>query len=300
MNFYAAVTMVYKSYHFLEKWVDYYGGQFGKSNLFIISHGGDSRHDEICAGCNLVRVPRKFEVDFDEMRWHFLSNFTSGLLSFYAKVLCVDCDEFVVVDPGVAPDLPSYFAKSALRARVVPTSPVGFQVVPSLEQLEQGGRVDWGRPLTEQFHRIYPDTQYAKPCIIARDVTFLPGGHGVKQSPLILDRNLVLLHIKYLDEKRVQEMAKDLSRDIRVAKRKTPQAKALSSLWQFGPMAESKFLHRVCSAEEKIVANPIRFAYMLTIDRLSRSKDETSSFLPIQPYGRVPLLSLPERFWGIL
>jgi len=36
-----AMTMVYKDYYFLQRWVDYYSRQFGREHLYILSHGGD-------------------------------------------------------------------------------------------------------------------------------------------------------------------------------------------------------------------------------------------------------------------
>ena len=32
-----AMTMVYQDYYFLQRWVDYYGRQFGREHLYILS-----------------------------------------------------------------------------------------------------------------------------------------------------------------------------------------------------------------------------------------------------------------------
>ena len=54
-----ALTMAYKDYYFLQRWVDYYGRQFGREHLYVLSHGGDPEHDRICEGANVIRLPRE-------------------------------------------------------------------------------------------------------------------------------------------------------------------------------------------------------------------------------------------------
>jgi hypothetical protein len=49
------MTMAYQDHFFLQRWVDYYGRQFGREHLYILSHGGDPEHRRIAEGCNVIR-----------------------------------------------------------------------------------------------------------------------------------------------------------------------------------------------------------------------------------------------------
>ena len=82
-----AMTMAYKDYYFLQRWVDYYGRQFGRQHLYILSHGGDPEHDRICEGANVIRVPRDPTLwRMDRRRWAFISKFSAmRLISITAR-----------------------------------------------------------------------------------------------------------------------------------------------------------------------------------------------------------------------
>ena len=108
----AAMTMVGGDHFFLERWVEYYGRQLGRQNLFVLSHGGDPEHKRIAAGCNVIYLPFDETRDcFNQRRWQMLSRVTSGFTNFYNWVLVGDVDEIVAVDPDVSDNLVEYLSR---------------------------------------------------------------------------------------------------------------------------------------------------------------------------------------------
>jgi len=195
----AAMTMVGGDHFFLRRWVDYYGRQLGRENLYILSHGGDPEHKRIAAGANIIYLP--FDPTrncFNQRRWQMLSLFTSGFTRFYNWVLCGDVDEIVVLDPAVGSSLPDYMASfGSDRSRPKVITPFAIEMVhnPTLEP----------EPITSdrnilEVRRIFRlNANYAKPCITRDTIGFVPGGHFATHPVLHLDPNLYLFHLRFID-----------------------------------------------------------------------------------------------------
>ena len=194
-----AMTMAYSDHIFLQRWVDYYGKQFGRQHLYILSHGGDPEHQRIGAGANVIAVPRDPAMfRLDRRRWSALSQFASGLLRYYNWFIVSDVDEIVIVDPDVAPDLATYLARYD-NPKTAPKSicPFGIELIhnPNVEP----------EPLSPDAtvlsrRRVFrANANYAKPCLIRKDTGFTVGGHANSHQPRYLDPHLYLLHLRFFD-----------------------------------------------------------------------------------------------------
>lgn len=193
-----AITMVYQDYFFLERWVDYYGRQFGREHLYILSHGGDPEHARIAAGANIIRLPRDETLHrLTRRRWSFKSSFASGMLRYYNWVFVGDVDEVVIVDPDVAADLVSYISAKPLRSSPASICPFGIELIHNPE-VEPEPIVP-GAPLLSRRRVFRANANYAKPCIIRRDALFTIGGHANNHQPRVLDPHLYLLHLRFVD-----------------------------------------------------------------------------------------------------
>jgi hypothetical protein len=95
----AAMTMVYQDYQALTRWVKHFGGLFGNENLYVISHGGDDKHDEIAEGCNMMQLPRNDMKRFDFVRSRKLANIRRRIEDAYDVVFQLDADELLFFDP---------------------------------------------------------------------------------------------------------------------------------------------------------------------------------------------------------
>jgi hypothetical protein len=193
-----AITMAYQDYFFLQRWVDYYGAQFGRQHLYILSHGGDAEHARIGAGCNVISVPRDPTLfRLERRRWSLLSQFASGMLRYYNWIFVGDVDEVVLVDPDAAPDLISYMRR--YEGAGVPKSlcPFGIELIHNPE-LETDPIVE-GAPILSRRRNFRANANYSKPCVIRRDVGFTIGGHANNHLPRVLDPHLYLLHLRFFD-----------------------------------------------------------------------------------------------------
>ena len=188
----AVLTMVKDDYFFLEKWVSYYGGMFGRDALYVFSHGGDPEVARIAEGCNVIAIPDHFDEAFDAKRWRLLNNMTNGLRNYYDFVICVDVDEFVVLDPKTGKSLPEFLA----RRRNVIITPIGVEVVHVRDQ--ETTPIDENGILASRRHCRY-SSYFSKPCIIGKPVDLARGGHYAKEPELKVFRNLYLFHMKYAD-----------------------------------------------------------------------------------------------------
>lgn len=187
----AALTMVKDDYFFLEKWIAYYGGLFGRDALYIISHGGDPEIDRIAYGCSIIRIPGGIDTGFDAKRWRMLSNYTNGLLNYYNFVICGDVDEFVIMDPKTNLNL----AQFLLKRKPSIITPIGLEVVHRLDKETE--TIADGILKTRHFCRY--SSYFSKPCIVGKAVKFARGGHYSTEPELKLFRNLYLFHMKYAD-----------------------------------------------------------------------------------------------------
>lgn len=187
----AVLTMVKDDYFFLAKWVEYYGGMFGRDALYVVSHGGDPQIDKIADGCNIIRIPGHFDKGFDSKRWRLLTGLTNGLRNYFDFVICCDVDEFIVLDPKSNMTLTEFLAR---RGKVIIT-PIGVEVV-HRRDIEDGD-IAGGILKNRRFCRY--SSYFSKPCIVGKAVEFSRGGHYAKETELKVFRNLYLFHMKYCD-----------------------------------------------------------------------------------------------------
>jgi hypothetical protein len=219
----AAITMVWNHPAYLAKWVDHYGGHFGRQNLYIVSHGPDTRHRATAEGCNYIEIPRAIGADLEAARFAMLSGFVRALLVPHRIVVMSDVDELLAIRPDAGKPLAEY-----LLAQMTPEgapdvlAPVGLELLP--ERLEEGQTppaIDWSRPLLQQMPRVLPRASYCKPCVIGAPVSFSSGGHGLRRAePFRLDPNLMGFHIKYADHAEMVRHFAALTAELEEARQK--------------------------------------------------------------------------------
>jgi hypothetical protein len=185
----AVVTMVYGD-AFLEKWIAHHAALFGRRNLIVISHGADPRHDMLCEGLSHITIPRAFDERFAAARMDMVNGIANGLLQAYRRVIFLDVDEVLALDPGIDCGLADYLR----RADDPVLAPLGIELVPPSRDFVP----DWSRAIAAQAPRAIFSQPYCKPCIRATEVMQRPGGHAVN-ARFRVDPNLLLLHLKYVD-----------------------------------------------------------------------------------------------------
>ncbi|MEO0391006.1 MAG: glycosyltransferase family 2 protein, partial [Pseudomonadota bacterium] len=165
----AVVTICRDDAFFLQRFVDYYGGLFGRRHLYVISHGDTDMVRQVAEGTNIFPVPAIKTSKFNMLHWRTKNGLLSALRQWYAHVIVVDVDEFIVVDPATGHNLKSWL-ETAKTGTVY--SPFGLEPV-HLRSKEPDPVSDHiiGPRMHAQvaFH-------YAKPCIISTRAHLSRGG----------------------------------------------------------------------------------------------------------------------------
>lgn len=205
----AALTMVRNDDFFLRKWVEYYGQELGKENLYIYYDGEDQTIGDFCQGTNAFIHPKiGWEVVAAEKgRLKFLSEkaaelFTKG----YDIVIGVDADEYIVVDPMLNIGLSEYLSSQEID---VSLSPLGLDFGQKLGEEEI---LSQEQTFLSQRHYAQIGTRYTKPSIIAQPCRWGSGFHRIKGHNFHIAKDLYLLHFGYADKKILEERLGDKER----------------------------------------------------------------------------------------
>ncbi len=192
-----AITMVRGSEFFLRKWVEWYGSQLGKENLWIFFDGLDQTPPGFTAGCNVTAVPRIEGTvsKSDRGRIALLSAKADELLDSYDFVLGTDVDEFIVPDPSLGVSLPEYLSGLNTEGRIC-FSPLGCDVV---QRIGDESELDRSRPVLSQRSFAMLSTRYTKASILCGRGAWGSGFHRVRGSNFHILKGLYLFHFGCVD-----------------------------------------------------------------------------------------------------
>lgn len=205
----AALTMVRNDDFYLRKWVEYYGRELGKNNLYIYFDGLDQSIAPFCEGTH-AELHEKIGsqvVEAEKGRLKFLSDKAAELLSSgYDLVIGVDADEFVVVDPKTGKSLAEYLSGCRIGTSL---SALGLDFG---QKLGEEGDITEDLPFLEQRHYAQIGTRYTKPSVVAKPCVWGSGFHRIKGHNFHIGKDLYLLHFGYFDRKRLEDRFSDKDR----------------------------------------------------------------------------------------
>jgi len=205
----AAITMVRNDDFYLRKWVEYYGRELGKENLFVFFDGLDQEIPSFCRGVNAAKIQKigKDVVSNDKGRVQFMSWKAAELFSGgYDLVIGTDADEFIIVDPKLGMSLAEYLSAAKIKDSL---SPLGLDFG---QKLGVEKDINEDEPFLSQRHYAQIGTRYTKASIIAKPLTWGSGFHRIKEHNFHIAKNLYLFHFGYFDQKRIEERFKDKDR----------------------------------------------------------------------------------------
>lgn len=204
-----ALTMVRNDDFYLRKWVEYYGAELGKENLYIYYDGLDQVPGDFCKGTNTV-VHEKLGnqvVQAEKLRLKFLSDKAAELLAGgYDMVIGVDADEFLVVDPKTKKSLREYLSEASVD---VCLSALGLDFG---QKLGEENEITDSIPFLQQRHYAQIGTRYTKPSVVAKPCVWGAGFHRVKGHNFHIGKDLYLMHFGYFDLKRIEDRVSDKDR----------------------------------------------------------------------------------------
>lgn len=181
---------------YLRRWVEYYGRELGKENLYILFDGEDQKVPDFCEGTNTYIHRRLCNeiVKGERARLDLLSDKARQLLDAdYDMVIGVDCDEFVVVDPRRGESLREFLSHQKIDVTI---SPLGLDIG---QHMNKEAALDPTRGFMEQRRFAYLDTRYTKGSILAKPARWGRGFHRVKGHNFHICPDLYLLHFGCVD-----------------------------------------------------------------------------------------------------
>lgn len=199
----AAVTMVRNDEFFLRRWVEYYGRELGKENLYVYFDGEDQEIPGFCDGDVHTCLRPKAVGDVrrtDRDRATFLSARAADLFSQgYDMVLGTDVDEFLVADPATGCGLRKFLSR--LPEGVATWSGLGVDV---------GQTVPLEPPIEDAFlflrqrSRGWLHARYTKATAMCRPGLWGSGFHRMKGKNFHIAKDLYLFHFGGVDLRRLQ------------------------------------------------------------------------------------------------
>lgn len=198
------ISMVRNDAFFIEKWINYYGEQLGRKNLFLILDGHDQPLPGKSEDINLIRVPHieLGRAGGDRNRARLVSYLARSLFHRYDMVIALDIDEFLVVDPKAGNNICEYLLSR--KTRYVSLSALGLDVAQHTGQEEA---VDIRKPFLEKRSFAHVSARYTKAVVARRPLTWGSGFHRVKGRNFHIDPNLYLFHFGMVDFERSNERA---------------------------------------------------------------------------------------------
>ena len=184
----AVVTDAVSSRFIFPVWHRYYRSQFGAENLFVVTYAGCGMAFRDVRLGGLIELPSGYE---DNMRVAAITPLVTSLLACYDVVIRVDADEFLVVDPRVAPSLAAFV--EAMDAPYMTAR--GFDVIQMPD--EKPLALDAREAILRERAVAYPNTALSKTCIVRTPVRWAAGFHSASVYPRF--GALFMLHMKRLD-----------------------------------------------------------------------------------------------------
>ncbi len=191
----AAISMVRNDSFFANKWISYYGAQFGYENLYLFIDGMDQTLPKKASKINCFQIPHQNlkRAEGDRKRAKKISDFAHTLYPKYHAVLAMDVDEFLVVDPKMKLSLKSYLQKNF---KTDSCSALGLDVGqhPKFENA-----IDLKKTFLSQRKFAKVSDRYTKPIVSFKPLHWGSGFHRIKGKNYIIDPNLFLFHFGLVD-----------------------------------------------------------------------------------------------------
>jgi hypothetical protein len=184
----------------LPLWLDYYGRQLGRGNLYVLDdNSSDGSTDGL--DCSVIRLPpAPWKRKWSKARRGIVNGLSRALLEVYDAVVFVDTDEFLVPDPAKYDGLRDYITR---RSDLDVMAGLGLDL---LHDPDHEPPIDPSRRVLTQRSLVKVEPGMSKPSIKRIPEPWLAGGHGIR-AEFGVDPDLLLIHLKYYDAGHLRRVA---------------------------------------------------------------------------------------------
>lgn len=291
----AFLTMVWRDYWLLERWVAHNATFVPKSQLYVIRHGEDPEIDRIAEGCNIIHAPRDgVALDLTKRRWGLISGIANGLQSFYDFVVCTDVDE-LLLHVGPHPGGLLGYLETAPRTGAA-LAPIGFELMPVAGDLE-----DMKLPVLRRCPNALLNGKFCKPCLTHDSVNYSVGGHGLIKGRFDVADQVLLLHLRYVVPNLEERMAsrREIVQEARARNKSgetnIDESKVVWHNWGKPQRIKDKKFSDFERAADTDVSRGFDHFAELVRGALQR-KGRTAMVGDIAPDGRPVRISFPEMY----
>ncbi len=192
----ACITSVRNDRIFLRKWIDYYGANFGRKNLFVFMDGLDQTLPENSEDVTFLWLPRRplDRVAAMRRRARAISDLGRALHRFMDCVIATDVDEFLLPDPARHDSLRA-FLETVPKASTT-LSGLGLDVA---QHLHRESPIDISQPFLGQRRFAHLSSRYTKPVVSFLPVTWGSGMHRIKGRNFHIHPDLFHVHFGMVD-----------------------------------------------------------------------------------------------------
>ena len=273
----AVISMVRNDTFFADKWISYYGAQFGFENLFLFVDGMDQNLPKQAGKINCFQIPHQSykRAKGDRVRARMISNFAKDLFSSFKVVLAMDIDEFLVIDPKKNISLKAYLLQDFSS---ISLSALGIDVG---QHPEIENAVDLKKSFLSQRKFGQISDRYTKPVVAFEPLTWGSGFHRIKGKDYTLDPNLYLFHFGLVD------MPSALNNS---------EQKEIQKAGWAGHLARRFKLYQALKEEKPHEGDPF---FVVARKRLSKNRKWYTFNKPAPLKGNT-VIKIPERFNSIV
>lgn len=194
---------------FLDRWIEYYGGQLGFENLHVFLDGHDqplpARHADVNIH-QIEHVPMSREAG-DRHRAKMVSDHAATLFIENDAVIAVDVDEFLIPDPDHYRDLKDFIDRADSTHATL--SGLGLDVA---QNTSKEPVLEPDQPFLGQRRFAQVSTRYTKPSLAFKPVTWGSGFHRIKGRSFHIAPHLYLYHFGMIDQEGAQSRIHDADR----------------------------------------------------------------------------------------
>lgn len=192
----AVITCVRNDHVFLKKWIDYYGGNFGRQNLFVFMDGRDQAVPDGSEGVTFIWLPHRpaERLRADRRRSQTISDLARALHRFMDCVIATDVDEFLLPDPDRHANLRAFIEDQP--SNILTWSGLGLDVA---QHMTLEDAIDLSTPVLGQRRFAHLSSRYTKPLVSFRPVTWGSGLHRIKGRNFHIHPDLYIFHFGMMD-----------------------------------------------------------------------------------------------------